>query len=262
MTTNSQATSESIFGSFRVIYWHPQRHEMAVLALSGPELIQTGTLTALDDHDLRFDMTLLYDQEQISWAPEPTRAISSVWSFDSPTSSTNSWIVDQGQPLDHSMTAWSYSKHVEVTALPASAAAHPEHVNLLNAFLPFLDFAWDTDTTRTTWAWIPYNAAIHVRTLNTDSSDSVAEMIIYPHPHTKAIHTLAMYDTGAIDEGLATVIDDLILIRAKRADHEKSTRIEQRIERLDSGRYRVRTWSNEDADRTLLADATYSAATD
>jgi hypothetical protein len=100
VTTNSEGTSQSIFGAFRVIYHHPQRDELAVLALSAPRLIQTGTVTPLEGLDLRFDMTLFYDTKLIAWATEPTRRISTVWTFDTPTRYISHWIEDQGQPVD------------------------------------------------------------------------------------------------------------------------------------------------------------------
>ncbi|MEQ8850865.1 MAG: hypothetical protein RIB32_03680 [Phycisphaerales bacterium] len=262
ITTNSEATNESVFGSFRVIYHHPGRDEIAVLALSAPELIQTGTLTLLEDLDLRFDMTLFYDQEELPWAPEPTRTISSVWTFDTPTSYANHWIEDQGRSVDPSMTGWRYTWHDDITPLPANATAPPEHVRRLNAFLPLLESEWETDATRTAFTWIPYNEAIHMRTTDTRSDESIVEMIIYPHPHTKAIHTLTIHGSGTIDEGIATVEAGVILIRAERADGESAIRIEQRIERRDADAIRIQTWSVNGAERTRLDDTTHKAAAD
>jgi hypothetical protein len=191
ITSNSQATTDAIFGRFRVIYHHPQRDELTVLALSGPDLIQTGTLTRLEGLDLRFDMILFYDQEHIAWATEPRRAISSVWTFDTPTSYTSHWIEDQGQPVDPSVTAWAYTRHDDVTPLPPSAAEPPEHITHLNGFLPFLETEWMTDATRTSLAWIPYNEAILMRTIDTRTNEarhrddllSSSAHRDHPHPH-------------------------------------------------------------------------------
>lgn len=262
ITTNKLGTSESIFGSFRVIYHHPQRDELTVLALSGPDLIQTGTLTLLDGDDLRFDMTLFYDQEASPWAPEPTRTIASVWSFDSPTNYTNRWIEDQGQPVEPSMTSWPYAKADTLTPFPPSSHEPPSSVTHLNAFLPLIESAWETDSAITTLEWIPYNEAIHLRTLDTSTNKTTAETIIYPHPHTKAIHTLTIHDSGAIDEGLAIVENDAILINASRADQDGITPIEQRIDRLGTGSIRIRTWSVQGLERTRHAETTLQAATD
>jgi hypothetical protein len=168
-----------------------------VLALSGPDLIQTGTLTRLEGLDLRFDMILFYDQEHIAWAAEPRRVISSVWTFDTPTSYTSHWIEDQGQPVDPSVTAWAYTRHDDVTPLPPSAAEPPEHITHLNGFLPFLETEWMTDATRTSLAWIPYNEAILMRTIDTRTNKPVTETIFYPHPHTGIIHTLTIHESGA-----------------------------------------------------------------
>lgn len=261
ITTNSKATSESIFGSFRVIYHHPQRDELTVLALSAPGLIQIGTLAPLKGLDLRFDMTLYYDQEATAWVPQLTRTISSVWSFDAPTSYTNHWIKDQGQPVAPSMTGWSYAKHTDTTPRPASANQPPKRITRLAPFLPLLESQWETDATRLTLTWIPYNEAILMRTLDTRSGDTVSETIIYPHPHTKAIHTLTIHDSGAIDEGTASAQGDAIVIKARRADAQGAARIEQRIEPAGPDAIRVRAWSIQGPQRTPIADATLSAAT-
>ncbi len=267
ITSNSKATSESVFGSFRVVYHHPQRDELAVLALSvlapsGVELIQTGTLTVLDDLDVRFDMTLFYDQEQIPWASEPLRTISSVWTFDSPASYTNHWIEDQGQPVDPSVTAWAYTQHDDVTPLPPNAADPPEHVEHLGAFLPFLESEWTTDTTRTTFSWIPYNEAILMRTMDTLVDESIAETIFYPHPHTKTIHALTLHESGAIDEGTVSTDEEGILIQAERAGRATVARIEQRIGFPSAEAIRIHTWSIQGTERTRLAETTHRAATD
>lgn len=253
ITSNSKATSQAVFGSFRVIYFQPQRDELAVLALSAPGLIQTGTLTRLEGLNLRFDMNLFYDKELLPWAEEPTRTISSVWSFDNPASYTNYWIEDQGQPVDPTMTDWAYARHDDLTPLPRSAAEPPEHIRRLNAFLPFLETEWTTDTTRTTFAWIPYNEAIFMRTTDTRTNNPISETIFYPHPHTKVIHTLTVHDSGAIDEGTANTDDDAILIHASRAEHNTTTAIEQRIERPSYETIHIHTWSINGTERTHMA---------
>lgn len=223
ITTNRKGTSESIFGSFRVIYHHPQRDELVVLALSAPELIQSGTVTPINDHDLRFDMTLSYDKERIEWITEPIRVISSVWSFDTPTSYANHWIKDQGQHVDPSVTNWLYTNVHNLTPVPPSAHEPPSPIIHLNAFLPLLEHDWETDTTHTTVAWIPYNEAIRIRTIDTRTSDPIEETIIYPHPITKAIHILTIHESGAIDEGNAKLdTDGTIRFEFTRADQDSS----------------------------------------
>jgi hypothetical protein len=262
ITSNSKATSQAVFGSFRVIYHHPQRDELAVLALSAPYLIQTGTITQLEGLDLRFDMTLSYDLEHFSWANEPTRKISSVWTFDTPTSYINHWIEDQGQPVDPSTTGWSYARHDDVTPLPPTATEPPEHIKHLTAFVPLLRSEWRTDTTLTTFAWIPYNEAILMRTIDDRTNKQVSETIFYPHPHTKVIQTLTIHDSGAIDEGIAKADGDAITILAERADDTATTRIEQRIELPNARTIRTQTWSIDGTERTLLAETTHQATTD
>ncbi len=259
ITSNSEGTSESVFGSFRVIYHHPQRDELAVLALCGPGLVQTGVLTAHNGSDFRFDMTLFYDQDAIAWAAEPTRTISSVWSFDTPTSYTNFWIEDQGRPVDRSMTGWPYARRDQRTPLPASATTPPEQVAHLGAFVPLVGSIWQNRSTRTTFDWIPYDEAILMRTHDTRTDDLLAETIFYPHPHTKAIHTLTLHNNSAVDEGIATIENGEILIRAERADQDRATRIEQRIERLGARGARIRTWSTEGTGRTLLDETALEA---
>lgn len=206
VTTNSEGTGEAIFGSFRILYHHPQRDEMHVLVLDAPALIQTGIVTRLDGLDLQFDMTLFYDQRILTWASEPTRRISSVWSFDGETRYVNRWIEDQGQPVDPSMTGWRYSSHDDLSPVPRSAKEPPEAVKHLGHFVPFLDSEWETDTTRTTFSWIPYNEAIRMRTVGADDGELMAETIVYPHPHSGTIHALTIHESGAIDEGTVEAI--------------------------------------------------------
>jgi hypothetical protein len=265
ITSNSNAGDDSvsgIFGRFRVIYHHPQRDEFAVLALSGPDLIQTGTVTRLEGLDLRFDMTLFYDQQEIAWAAEPERKISSVWTFDTPTSYINHWIEDQGQPVDPSVTAWSYAKHKEVTPLPPNAAAPPERITHLGVLVPFIGTEWIADGARTTFAWIPYNEAVLMRTIDTRINEPVAETVFYPHPHKGIIHSLTIHASGAIDEGTAGADGEASVIHAERADDAATTRIEQRIERVGADGIRLQTWLISGAERTLVVDETHQAATD
>lgn len=265
ITSNSEAGGESVFGvfgRFRVIYHHPQRDELTVLALSGPDLINVGTLTLLEGLDLRFDMTVLYDQERIAWAAEPERKISSVWTFHSPTSYTNHWIEDQGQPVDPAATAWSYTKHNEVTPLPPNGAAPPERVTHLGALVPFIGTEWTADGARTTFAWIPYNEAVLMRTIDTRTNEPVAEAIFYPHPHTGVIHSVTIHASGAVDEGTAGADGGAIVIHAEHADDTATARIERRIERLGSDGLRVQEWRIDGAERTLIADTAHQDATD
>jgi hypothetical protein len=146
--------------------------------------------------------------------------------------------------------------------LPPSAAEPPEHITHLNGFLPFLETEWMTDATRTSLAWIPYNEAILMRTIDTRTNKPVTETIFYPHPHTGIIHTLTIHESGAVDEGTASADGEAIRIHAERADDDATTRIEQRIERLGSEGMRIQTWSINGAGRTRIADATYRAASD
>ena len=108
-----------MFGSFRVIYDNPQREKLSVLALSAPELIQTGTVEALEGGSLRFEMTLFYDQQVIKWAQDPTRRIESVWSFETPSSYSNSWVEDQGIPVDPGTTIIEAGLNGIIESVPA-----------------------------------------------------------------------------------------------------------------------------------------------
>ena len=259
ITSNSEGTSQATFGSFRAIYHHPQRDELSVLALSGSALIQVGTLTPLEGLDLRFDMTLFYDQARFSWAPPATRRISSVWTFDAPTRYVNHWVEDDGQPVAPSTTAWSYARHDDVTPLPASALEPPARFEHLRALLPFLEREWTTDATRTTFTWIPNSEVIVMRTLDTRTRAPTAETFFYAHPHTRTIHTLTIHDAGAIDEGTVSTDAAAVVIHARRADHATTTRVEQRLEQASPETLRIQTWAIEGTTRTPLADTTHRA---
>ncbi len=260
LTSNSEGTDSATFGSFRIIYDHPQRRELTVLALSGTALIQVGTLTPLAGLDLRFDMTLSYDPSQYTWAPPPTRRISSVWTFDSPTSYVNRWIEDDGQPVAPEVASWAYKRHGEVTRLPASASETPASVEHLRAWLPLLGRAWTTDATRTTFAWIPYSEAVVMRSIDSRTLAPIVETFFYAHPHTKRIHTLAIHAGGAVEEGTASTDGATIVIHAQRAADATTTQTEQRLEQPSAEALRIQTWAITGSERTPLADTTHHSA--
>lgn len=99
-----------------------------------------------------------------------------------------------------------------------------------------------------------------MRTLDTRSDKLISEMIIYPHPHTKAIHTLAAHELGTIDEGTAIADGNAIIIGAERADRHRMTTIEQRIEYTTPATIRISTWAIQNGQRIMIADNTYRAA--
>lgn len=257
VTTNNEGTSESVFGSFRLVYEHSQRNRLEVLALSGPELIQLGHISSLDRSQAIFDMTLFYDVDEIEWAIEPTRKISSLWQFQSNTRYTNSWLEDDGIPVERGAVAWFYAKRDEATPLPASASEPPDHVRHLRTFLPLLESEWKTDTTRTTFTWIPYNEAILMRTTNTYTGERLVESVFFPHPHTNAIHALAIHSSGAIDEGTVTTDGDAIVVTITRSDHASMITLEQRMEIGNDATLRMGTWSVDTAERTFLDEVTH-----
>ena len=260
VTTNNEGTGESVFGSFRLIYEHPRRKRLEVLALSRPGLIHLGHVSSVDQSHARFDMTLSYDLEEIEWAVAPTRRISSVWTFHSPSRYTNSWVEDDGVRVEPGFVAWRYARQDEVTPLPASAGDPPEDVRNLRAFLPLLASEWRTDTTRTTFEWIPYNEAILMRTTDAHTGERLAESVFYPHPHTKVVHAVAVHRSGAIDEGTATTDGDAIVVTFTRSDHASATEFEQRIELGSDGLLRFRTWSSDGAERTRLDETIHRPA--
>lgn len=257
VTTNSEATGESIFGSFRVIYHHPQRDELCVLVLDSRELIQTGTLVVNNDGTFHFDMTVFYDQEKIPWASMPRREIESVWTFKTPSTYSNSWIRDMGRPVEPGLVAWTYTRHAEIQPLPANAGDPPGEVVYLGAFLPLTESAWESDTWRTTFRWVPYNESIRMRTVEKVNGQLVREAVIYPHPITKRIHVVVVHASGAIDEGVVSVVDGAIRVRGTRSDHDGTTQIDQHIERPTDGVLRITTWSITESARERIDQTVY-----
>ena len=262
VTTNRKGTSSSIFGSFRIVYKHPQRDGLQVLALDGPELIQTGTATPENRSKLRFDMTLFYDQEKIPWAREPIRKITSHWDFDGRSQYLNHWITDQGQPVPPLMVSWRYTKFPDITPQPESASAPPDPILYMKAFQPLVGSDWVTETTRTSFSWIPYNEAVLMRTTDLRTWEFLSETVFYPHPHTKAIHAITIHDSGMVDEGLVRIDENTVHIHADRTDANSTSRIEVILERSSSDSIRSRTWSVDGSERSILADTTLTAAND
>ncbi|MBO6514154.1 MAG: hypothetical protein JJ974_09340, partial [Phycisphaerales bacterium] len=214
ITTNSKDTSESIFGSFRMIYDNPQRDDLTVIALDTPELIQAGTVKVNTASNFRFDMELLYDVERIEWAIIPKRAISSDWVFSDPANYVHSWVEDMGQPVEPGSVAWPYFNHPERTPMPPSASKPPQEILYLSAFFPLLESQWETEYSRTSFEWIPYNEAVLMRTMDTHAGVLIEEAVFYPNPITKQIHAVSVHSSGAVDEGFASIDGDAIVIRA------------------------------------------------
>lgn len=262
VTSISTVDDNGQSGSFRAVYHHPQRNELVLLGLSGRDLIQTGTVTPGEDRSLRLDTTLFYGEEKIAWSPAPTRRISSIWSIESDDRFLYYWIEDQGQPVPRELTNWKYTRHDEVTPVPADASTQPERVDALKPLLPFLAADWETDATRTTFSWVPYNEAVLMRTVDRQTERVASATILYPHPHTGAIHALALHASGAVDEGHATSADGALSIRADRADGDGAVRIERRFELPNSKTLRTRTWSLDGDGRALLDDVTHRALAD
>lgn len=262
VTSSDPAQDDGLSSSFRAVYHHPQRNELMLLGLSGRDLLHTGTITSGDERSLRLDMTLLYGQEKRAWSPAPTRRISSVLSIESDDRYFNYWVEDQGQPVPRELTNWEYTRHADVTPVPANASAQPERLDMLEPLLPFLAADWETDTTQTTFSWVPYNQAVLMRTFDRHTDRVTSATILYPHPHTQAIHSLTLHASGAVDEGHATLADRALSIRANRADGDTTAPIEQRLELPDSKTFRTRTWSLHGDVRRLLEDLTHRARAD
>jgi len=259
VTSSTEVEDRGPSGSFSAVYHHPQRKEVVLLGLSGRALIQTGTVTSGKDRSLRLDATLFYGEEKLAWSPAPTRRISTVWSIESDDRFFAYWIEDQGQPVPRELTNWEYIRHDEVTPVPANASAQPERVDVLKPLLPFLAADWETDTARTAFSWVPYNEAVLMRTVDRQTERVASATILYPHPHTGAIHAVTLHASGAVDEGHATAADGALSIRADRADGDGTLRIERRFELPDSKTLRTRTWSLDGDGRALLDDVTHRA---
>lgn len=257
VTTNSKNTSDSIFGSFRMIYDNPQRDELSVIALDGPELIQTGTVKINTEGNFRFDMELLYDVEEIEWAIISKRAISSTWVFSNPTNYVNSWIEDMGEPVEPGSVAWPYFNHPERTPRPASANEPPEDILYLNAFMPLLESQWETEFSRTSFEWIPYNEAILMRTIDKHVGLLIEEAIFYPNPITKQIHAVSVHSSGAVDEGFVNIDGEAIIIRSSRGTRDGSSKIERRFKIQDASELQIKSWSIEGSERTLLTESVH-----
>lgn len=115
---------------------------------------------------------------------------------------------------------------------------------------------------RTVFSWIPYNESVLMRTTETRSGKPIVEMVFYPHPHTKVVHTVAIHDSGAVDEGTVKIEDGVIVVRAERSDHAGTTQIEQRFARSDPGTLHVTTWSMNGTERTRLSKTTHRTDAD
>jgi hypothetical protein len=146
----------------------------------------------------------------------------------------NCWIEGQGQPVPRAPTNWEYTQHAEVTPVPANASAPPERLDLLEPLQPFLASDWETDTTQTTFSWVPHNPAVPVRTLDRQTERVTSSTILYTHPHTQAILSLNLHASGTVDEGHAPLANRALSIRANPAASDATVPIERRFEPPDS----------------------------
>ncbi|MCB9851609.1 MAG: hypothetical protein H6819_00830 [Phycisphaerales bacterium] len=265
-TVNSRGDGETTSGVCRVLYWHPGRKKIAMLALLWQGMIGEGTATIKGDN-ARFDYILHYPTH-------PSRKLILDWKFDGPNKyrSTLLEIVGEDDPFE--LASWDYVRTDAPTPPAANAKATPpsttQHVTALK---PLVGHTWAATgipmngrrvDIQSHVDWIPHVEAIHARIVEPTQGgepEHLFDTYVYHHTGTNSLHCLALSNLGAVYEGDVNVLDDGAL-QLELTGYEDDAVI-RRLVRFDfekDGSLRHRAWSVSREGRTLLFDVYHRIA--
>ncbi len=255
-TTNLKGEGESTSGSQRVLYWHPGREKVVMLALFWTDLVGEGVVTVSGEQ-----VNFAYD---LHYPNGVTRPLTIDWDFDGPDRYRSTLTEDLGREAPSVLAAWDYVRSASFTPAPATAREAPNPVKHLKAFEPLAGHTWEAMAAngagvRTTFEWIPYVEAISMRTVAATEDGDGAHLLdgyIYRHPVKNTLHYLALSDSGAVEEGELKVIENgAIEFDLSRFEGDRAARLVRRIDFEQDGVLRERIWSVDGGARTLMVDA-------
>lgn len=189
----------------QVMYWHPGREQVCVLGLlpHGWGVSEGSVRFRGDTGDAIYD---LYQRGK-------HRVMGVRWTFDGPDV-LHEALIEGGRPV---LAAWDWARSTELSPTePHVPDVPPQLAEPLRVFEPMLGHTWQaTDdwgaggprTLRSTFAWVPYADAIHVRTVavGLDGGDEhVLDTYVYHHTGTERPRCLVLTRWGGVYDGHLT----------------------------------------------------------
>lgn len=256
-TVNSRGDGETTSGVYRVLYWHPGRKEIAMLALLWEGMLGEGVAT-IEGDAARFDYVLHYPSQ-------PSRKLALDWKFDGPDKYRSTLTEDIGKDVPAFLSSWDYVRSETLTPIPESAKEPPNPVEHLIALKPLVGQSWAGAVTPanegsfsilSTIDWIPYVEAIHARVVALRKSNRhvhLLDIYIYHHTGTGSVRCLALSNQGGVYEGGLTLRDDGALeFDLNGSEGDQVVHCLARIDFENDGSLLQQVWSAEGADRMLM----------
>jgi hypothetical protein len=266
------------WGTMTAYYWHPGRRETRLLDVESVfRGVGEGTIT-FDGRQAEG----AFDLHQTSG----TRNLGLRWTFDGPDT-FHDQLLENGPRGYEVMVEWDRHRvavaSVDEPAVPKNLLLVERPSSFLRPLATLLGNAWQTQAQkgaaepmpssdlplRTTFEYVPFVDAIYgsVQTLDPDGAPSHAmDLYLYHHTGAGVLRCLALANSndgeGIVYEGDITPGDNGRWLRLDLRAHRSSgvSAIEARIDFEPPGGARVRAWSTEGKDRTLIFDHVQSEA--
>jgi hypothetical protein len=260
------------WGTMTAYYWHPGRKEIRLFVV---ESVFRGV----------GEGTIAFDGRQAEGAFDlhqtgGTRNLGLRWTFDGPDA-FHDQLLEKGPRGYEVMVEWDRhrvaSASVDEPAVPKNLLLDATPSSLLRPLATLLGNAWQTQAQKgaaepmpasdlplhTTFEFVPLADAIYgrVQTLDPNGTPSHAmDLYLYHHTGARVLRCLALANSndgeGIVYEGDITPGDNGRWLRLDLRAHRSSgvSAIEARIDFEPPGGARVRAWSTEGTDRTLIFD--------
>jgi hypothetical protein len=246
-----------------VVYWHPGREQVRLLALS-------PFARGVSEGTMRFEGEIVDAEFDLHQTGGP-REMGQRWTFDGPDRYLAT-LWDAGHPP---LGEWEYVRSTKLTEKrPRTGDEAPRPSKHLRVFESLLGHAWEARGKwatgeaihiRSTFEYVPYADGIHVRTVALTADGEPTHLLdayLYHHTGTGALRCLALSSRGGVYEGDVTVLEGGALqldLTGSEGDE-----ILPRVVRLDleeDGTLRQRAWSREGTERTLILDVRHQHST-
>ncbi|MFI4854086.1 MAG: two-component regulator propeller domain-containing protein [Phycisphaerales bacterium JB065] len=187
------------------------------------------------------------------------------WSFTGNEHYIDTLLENSGRGFA-TLAEWKRVRTDELTPMPAVAEADAKPSGAFAAFGPLAGRNWVSSVespnggavrVRTDVEWIPYVQVIRVRSESASDgveSAAVLEAFIYRHPVAGTLHTLALASDGTVYKGSLNIEESGDMRFDLRSTHGEQLRATVSME---ADGMRMRVWSVEDQERTLLWDAVH-----
>jgi len=255
VTDGSDAAGNPMLGQ-QVVYWHPGFGQVRTLGGDGAG---AGTI--------EFDGELATASVELSQRGAP-RKLMARYAFAGPDRYRETLLEDLGAAGFAVLTQWDYARSLEPSKSRRSDVAGDRDLpDWFEPLAPLLRGAWESgreradgrsDRTRSTFEWIPWCGAIHVRSVAPSEDGETALLLdawLYRHAASPELRCLALTSSGGVYEGRVAVERDGALQLDLQAYEDGQ--VGARVVRLDpdpDGTLRERVWRVESGARTLLLD--------